>query len=145
MKKLLCGILALVLSLGLFAACGGGTKDEVAPEITGVKSTVAVESGQVFDALAGVTATDDVDGDLTDKITVSSIPELTFTDGKATVTDQGDYEIIYSVKDKAGNEGNAYTTLTVTRSISQETTYVPRSDAHRLPKKAKKQPASWFT
>lgn len=123
MKKLLCGILALVLSLGLFAACGGGTKDEVAPEITGVKSTVAVESGEVFDALAGVTATDDVDGDLTDKITVSSIPELTFTDGKATVTDQGDYEIIYSVKDKAGNEGNAYTTLTVTRSISQETTY----------------------
>ncbi len=123
MKKLLTVLLAAVLSLGIFAACGEKTKDETAPEISGVKATVAIESGQDFDALAGVTAQDDVDGDITDKITVSSIPELTFTDGKATVTEQGDYEIIYSVKDKAGNEGNAYTTLTVTRSIASETTF----------------------
>ena len=123
MKKLLCSLMALVLALGLFSACGGGDKDDVAPEITGVKATVAIESGQVFDALAGVSASDNVDGDLTDQIVVTSLPELTFTDGKATVTEQGDYEIIYSVKDKAGNEGNAYTTLTVTRSISEETTY----------------------
>lgn len=123
MKKLLCTLMALVLALGLFSACGGGNTDNIAPEITGVKATAAVESEQVFDALAGVSASDNVDGDLTDQIIVTSLPELDFIDGKATVTEQGDYEIIYSVKDKAGNEGNAYTTLTVTRSISEETTY----------------------
>lgn len=122
MKKICAAILAMLLVLGVFTACSGA-KDEVNPEILGVKDAAAVEQGKEYDALAGVTATDDKDGDLTAKIVITSTPALEFVNGKTTPTKQGTYELVYSVKDKAGNEGNTYTTLTVTRSISEETSY----------------------
>lgn len=66
MKKICAAILAMLLVLGVFTACSGA-KDEVNPEILGVKDAAAVEQGKEYDALAGVTATDDKDGDLTAK------------------------------------------------------------------------------
>lgn len=129
MKKIFALGLIAALSLALFAGCNGGNNDDpnknknnTEPTITGVQDTATVMAGTEFNALEGVTATDKEDGDLTSKITVESEPALTFTSGKATPAATGTYEIIYSVKDSGGLEGNAYCTLTVTPAAGEETT-----------------------
>lgn len=115
MNKIIAVLLGLVMVLSL-AACGEGGNggENTAPKISGVTDK-ALEAGSQFDALAGVTATDAEDGDLTGQITVKSNPELTFTGGKATPENPGSYELTYSVKDKGGKTAEAYMTLTVTR------------------------------
>ena len=112
---LLC--LAMVLSL---AACGQGAENTAAPEISGVADQ-SVPVGTEFDAMAGVTATDAEDGDLTAQIVVTSLPELTFSNGKATPDAPGSYELTYTVTDKGGLEAKAYATLTVTRQTGEAT------------------------
>ena len=118
---LLC--LALVFSLAACGSQGGGdAEDNTAPEISGVMDQ-AVEAGASFDAFAGVTASDKEDGDLSDKIVITSMPEISFSNGKATVADPGDYELTYTVTDKAGAETKAYATLTVTRQTAEAVVY----------------------
>ena len=119
MKKSIALILALVLCMscfGTFALAEGG------PTITG-EADQTVEAGTEFDALAGLTATDAEDGDLTDMITVEAMPDLTFRNGKTTPETAGEYELIYSVTDKDGNVAEAYATLTVTKKKSEEVVY----------------------
>lgn len=128
----------LILSASLLVGCGGGStqssqasssasasvnKDATAPVISGNQATVNIESGHDWNALEGVSATDETDGDLTSSITVSSMPELTLANGVFTTSDTGDYEITYSVTDKAGNVGKAYTTLTVTPKVAEKEIY----------------------
>lgn len=122
MKKTFAWILAAALSLGALAGCAPEQTEEgenTAPFISGVADTATTVAGEQFDALDGVTATDEEDGDLTDSITIESVPALTFTDGVATPTAPGSYELIYSVIDADGAEGNAYCTLTVTRAAGE--------------------------
>ena len=121
MKKTFALLLASALSLGALAGCtpAGSDEDNVAPVISGVANTATTVAGEAFDALQGVTASDAEDGDLTESITVESIPDLTFTDGVATPSMPGSYELIYSVVDSDGAEGNAYCTLTVTRAAAE--------------------------
>jgi hypothetical protein len=52
----------------------------------------------------GATATDDVDGDLTNHINVS---------GTVDTATAGDYTLTYSATDAAGNTGNVTRTVTV--------------------------------
>lgn len=122
MKKTFALLLASALSLGALAGCtpaGTDDEDNVAPVISGVANTATTVAGEEFDALEGVTASDAEDGDLTASVTVESIPDLTFTDGVATPSMPGSYELIYSVVDSDGAEGNAYCTLTVTRAAAE--------------------------
>ena len=141
MKKLIAILLTLVMVLSV-AACGGKTEAPVAtaenqkPAISGVQDA-SVEAGQVFDALAGVTASDEEDGDLTTMITVESTPTLDFKGGKATPENAGSYELVYSVTDKAGATAEAYATLTVTKKTGEATllrefdfTTAEATDAH---------------
>ncbi|MBR0205557.1 MAG: carbohydrate binding domain-containing protein [Clostridia bacterium] len=141
MKKLIAILLTLVMVLSV-AACGGKTEAPVAtaenqkPAISGVQDA-SVEAGQVFDALAGVTASDEEDGDLTTMITVESTPTLDFKGGKATPENAGSYELVYSVTDKAGATAEAYATLTVTKKTGEATllkefdfTTAKATDAH---------------
>ncbi len=126
-KRLIAVVLCLSLALAL-AACGGeggGTSgnnngENTAPKISGVADQ-AVEAGTEFDALAGVTASDAEDGDLTGMITVKSMPDLAFSNGKVTPDTAGNYELTYSVTDKAGETAEAYATLTVTRQTGEAT------------------------
>ncbi len=121
MKKTFALLLASALSLGALAGCApkGPDEENVAPVISGVANTATTVAGEEFDALEGVTASDAEDGDLTASVTVESIPDLTFTDGVATPSMPGSYELIYSVVDSDGAEGNAYCTLTVTRAAAE--------------------------
>ncbi|MDP3952565.1 MAG: DUF5011 domain-containing protein [Microbacterium sp.] len=77
--------------------------DVTAPEIS-VPATGEVEQGTEFDPLEGVTATDDRDGDLTSSIEVA---------GTVDVDTLGDYELVYTVSDAAGNEASVTRTVTV--------------------------------
>ena len=115
-------ILALILSLALvlsLAACGG-SGENTAPSISGVADQT-LEAGSEFDALAGVTATDAEDGDITSMITIDATPALTFKNGKATPETAGNYELVYSVTDKGGETAEAYATLTVTKQTGEAT------------------------
>lgn len=115
-------ILALILSLAMvlsLAACGGNGEN-TAPVIDGVADQT-VEAGSEFDALAGVSATDAEDGDITSLITVEATPALNFKNGKATPETAGSYELVYSVTDKNGETVEAYATLTVTKQTGEAT------------------------
>lgn len=124
LKKVLAAVLCLAMILSL-SACGGNgapSGDNTAPEITGVFDQ-AVEAGTEFDALAGVAASDKEDGDVSGKIVITSMPELSFSNGKVTVNDPGNYELTYTVTDKGGLETKAYATLTVTRQTGEAVVY----------------------
>lgn len=77
--------------------------DTTAPVINAEDVTLTV--GDTFDALKGVTATDDVDGDLTNSIVVSG--------DKVDTTKAGTYKVTYTVADAAGNEATKTITVTV--------------------------------
>ena len=114
--------IALILTLVLILSCFGAAFASSSPVITG-EADQTVEAGTEFDALAGLTATDAEDGDLTDMITVEAMPDLTFRNGKTTPETAGEYELIYAVTDKDGNTTEAYATLTVTKKKSEEVVY----------------------
>lgn len=69
--------------------------DTVKPVIVGV-ATVEIPVGETFDPMAGVSATDDIDGDLTSAIVVSG--------DTVNVNRAGDYVVVYTVTDAAGNQ-----------------------------------------
>jgi len=67
--------------------------DLEAPVFTGI-STVDIVTGQAFDPRAGITATDNIDGDLTSAITIT---------GEVNINVAGTYILTYRVEDAAGN------------------------------------------
>ena len=121
MKKF-AAILSLVLCLAFFAACGE-IEENTKPVISGFADTYTVKAGEEFDALQGVSAFDKEDGDLTDKIVVSSMPEVEFRGGKAVFSQEGSYDIIYSVTDSGKLKTEEFAALTVTAADAVETLY----------------------
>ncbi|HDR7389987.1 TPA: DUF5011 domain-containing protein [Bacillus toyonensis] len=69
-----------------------------------VPFTATLHVGDTFDPMAGLSATDKEDGDLTDKVTV---------DGKVDTTKPGTYVLTYTVKDSAGHLATQTQTVTV--------------------------------
>ena len=99
-------ILAAMMLFGLFAGCAKGEGDTTAPEIIGSKTVIYAVAGEPFDALEGISAVDDTDGDITDKIKVTTDdPDaIVAADGRTvTFENSGDYLISYDVTDAAGN------------------------------------------
>lgn len=96
MKKLFAVLMVFTLLFAVAACDETGTTegDTVKPVISGV-STTEINVGDTFDPLVGVTASDDVDGDITSKIEVT---------GTVDVNRPGDYILTYRVEDLAGNE-----------------------------------------
>ncbi len=83
--------------------------DKNPPLLSGVESQ-QLDIGQSFDPLAGVTATDEVDGDLTESIQV---------EGQADLTKIGNYTLTYAVSDSSGNKTSQLRTITVSDPFSQ--------------------------
>ncbi|KAA8822902.1 immunoglobulin-like domain-containing protein, partial [Bifidobacterium vespertilionis] len=77
--------------------------DTTAPVFAGVEDA-SVAFGADFDPLAGVTASDDVDGDVTGSVKVS---------GSVDTSKPGVYELTYTVADAAGNTATAKRKVTV--------------------------------
>lgn len=122
-KKVLAVLLASTLGLSV-VSCKNEVKDEVKPEISGMIDEV-VEAGKTVDLLDGVSAIDDVDGDITSNIELTILPSLPISNGSVTPTADhvGDYEVTYYVKDAAGNEDRKFTTLTVTPQLAEKVEY----------------------
>lgn len=116
LRKALAALLCLTMLLTV-TACSS-SKPNTAPEIEGVFDQ-SVEAESEFNALEGVVAKDEEDGDITSKIVITSIPALEFKNGKATPSEAGNYELTYSVTDKGGETAEAYATLTVTKKTGE--------------------------
>ena len=99
MKKISLFLLMFTMLFAIVACKDGedpvGDTDTVKPVISGV-ATVEISVGEAFDPMAGVSATDDVDGDLTSAIVVSG--------DTVNVNRAGDYVVVYTVTDAAGNQ-----------------------------------------
>jgi len=81
-----------------------GLGDRLPPEITLLgQASEAIVAGAPYND-AGATASDDIDGDLTDSIVRS---------GSVDTMVVGTYKISYSVADRAGNSNSAQRTVTV--------------------------------
>ncbi len=92
--------------------------DRTAPEITLLgNATMTIKAGNKFND-PGVTATDNVDGDITDKVQVS---------GAIDIYTPGEYTIKYTVTDSYGNTTEASRTLVVEK-VSQPPVVVPPGD-----------------
>lgn len=115
MKKVLLFLTAAAVfaALSLFAACGEEA-DVNAPEFSGVKERAEGQLFEPYDLLAGVTAQDDRDGDLSADVRAAVLPLEQIQDGKFTPKKTGEYRILYRVADKSGNVSFAQTFLTVT-------------------------------
>ncbi|MCW3815891.1 DUF5011 domain-containing protein [Micromonospora sp. DR5-3] len=96
---------------GIFTATAAGT-DVTAPVLT-VPATTSVKQGQAFDPLAGVTAVDNTDGNVTDRIQVV---------GTVDTTTPGSYALTYLVADTNGNQAVASRVVTVTAAPTVELT-----------------------
>lgn len=119
MRKIF-SLFLMMAFLFLVAACKTETttedlegKDIFKPVFYGLLNT-RIEEGDEFDPLEGVTAIDDVDGDVTDKIEVF---------GEVDVNKVGSYLIEYRVKDSAGNEKIQYRQITVDYKFAFGRTY----------------------
>ncbi|MCD8147120.1 MAG: DUF5011 domain-containing protein [Clostridiales bacterium] len=84
--------------------------DRVEPVLEAENLTVYL--GDEPDYLSGVTATDEVDGDLTSAVQVNST--------KVDLETPGQYEVTYSVSDRSGNSASCTATVTVAQQPAQE-------------------------
>ncbi|MGO1183464.1 MAG: LamG-like jellyroll fold domain-containing protein [Micrococcaceae bacterium] len=96
-----------ITQMSVFTATAAGT-DVTAPELT-VPERTEVSVGESFDPLAGVSATDDTDGDLTAEVEVI---------GAVDTSEPGSYALTYTVQDTNGNQAIASTVVTVTEESS---------------------------
>jgi len=85
--------------------------DAVAPVLS-VPADSTIATGAAFNPLAGVTAVDAVDGEITSKVTVT---------GTVDTATAGVYTLVYSVADAAGNTVSATRTVTVLAALVQVT------------------------
>ncbi|GAA1911460.1 LamG-like jellyroll fold domain-containing protein [Nocardioides hwasunensis] len=104
-----------VSQLAVFTATADGVADREAPVIT-LSGADTVAHGAAFDPLAGVTATDIRDGDLTAGLSVL---------GQVDTTTAGRYQLVYLVTDEAGNQSAATRTVTVERAPAPVNTARP--------------------
>ncbi len=97
MKKLLYTI-SLVLggfSIAILGACGSEDKEQ-APVFSNIPEDLIIQQGDQVDLLSlGLTATDNLDGDLTSNITVNIID--------TTQLSLGNQDVVYSIVDSDGN------------------------------------------
>ncbi|MEF2095128.1 immunoglobulin-like domain-containing protein [Bacillus sp. CFBP9009] len=84
-------------------------KDKEKPKITGATNKT-VYKGYSFNPKTSVTATDNVDGNITSKITIS---------GKVNVNEAGIYKLQYTAKDKTGNKTIMSRTITVKKDTTK--------------------------
>src|SRR5512145_2799647 len=113
MKKTMALLLVAIFGL-FFAACGGGGGDtggsgnpaDTTPPVIAVlgSNPATVDVGAVYTD-AGATAADDVDGNISHRITTTGLPVNTSAPGSFTVT--------YAVSDAAGNPASVTRTVNV--------------------------------
>lgn len=87
-------------------------RDQTAPTIQGA-TNLTIDFASSFDPMQGVTATDDQDGTITNRI---------FYTGTVNTHALGNYLIVYHVQDSANNLAVASRTITVTQTVTPSPT-----------------------
>jgi hypothetical protein len=102
--------------------------DETAPAFTGLVASRTTLIGSTVDPLAGVTAFDIVDGDVTEDIVV--VIENGLGDVVTTIDTsvEDTFTLTYTVSDAAGNEAEFVVTLEVVGMLFEETNLVVNGD-----------------
>lgn len=117
----------------LAAALGDLVMPDVVAPVLVVPESGSVVYGTVFDPLAGVTAVDHVDGDLTGSVVVT---------GAVDTAALGEYTLRYTVADAAGNETSRQRVVTVVPAAL--TTAVPTiSGTVKVGSTVTAEPGSW--
>lgn len=83
--------------------------DKTAPKLT-VPDDCTIDIGTEFNPMENVSAIDDIDNDLTEKIVVS---------GKVNVNVPGEYKLVYTVSDNSNNKTEVVRFVTVVGEISE--------------------------
>src|SRR5690554_1907423 len=105
MKKI--GILGLLfLSAMVLIACTTNETDDSTPVISHATDK-SIEQYTIFDPRSGVTALDDLDGDLTSKIEIT---------GQVNTNIVAVYELTYKVTNSVGNTDTVLRKITVTEA-----------------------------
>ena len=113
MKKLFSGVILLLVTFGLIA-CGGVEIINTPPVLNGVQASVSIEVGSDYDPLAGVTANDTQDGNLTSSIQIIGY--------QASWLDRpGNRSYIVRVEDSEGEITEITVTLMITASTATTT------------------------
>ena len=94
-----------------------------APVIKGLVASDSVTLGSKFDPMSGVSAWDEVDGDLTDKITV---------EGSVDTSKEGEYTLVYSVTNSRGKTAT-FTRTVIVRKPAVQPASDKKSDAVQSP------------
>lgn len=116
--------LLVLMAFMMLTGCGqGNLKDEIDPILSGVLVEKTCKVNEEVNLLDGVSALDDIDGDITSKITITTLPYMEVVNGVIVPTLTGDYEICYEVSDLAGNLVKAYITLTVEPGMGEKELY----------------------
>ncbi|MFH5881058.1 family 16 glycosylhydrolase [Liberiplasma polymorphum] len=111
MKKIL--LLLIIGTIGLLNACDFTApidENNTVPQILGV-SDVTILYGSYFDPFEGITAVDDIDGDIIYLITVHGLESLELNEG--IVTSPGTYTLNYRVMNSLGRSALAARVVTV--------------------------------
>ena len=90
------------------------TPDKTSPVLT-IPEDGSISKNATFDPMNGVSAKDDVDGDISDKITLQ---------GNVDTAVPGTYTLVYAVEDAAGNRSEAQRIITVVDDTKQEVTTI---------------------
>ncbi|WP_250505024.1 LamG-like jellyroll fold domain-containing protein [Bowdeniella massiliensis] len=107
---------------GIFRATAAGTDTE--PPVLKVPGAVSIVAGESFDPLAGVSALDNTDGDITDRIQVT---------GSVDTETPGAYALHYLVADANGNQATALRAVTVTEADVPDPTPGPTDPTDPTP------------
>ena len=114
MRKTLLTLLALLMCFSLISCEGGNEVSEAASSEASLPDTAApairispkdvnliIKKGEALDLMKGVSGYDAADGDITDKIEIDK--------GGFDSAIAGEYTVVYSLKDSAGNEAESKT------------------------------------
>jgi hypothetical protein len=101
--------------------------DIVAPTISGTKDW-HVLLGTKINPLTGVTAFDDVDGNITYKLNYEIPYGAIIGSNLVTFTQVGSFPIIYRVSDEAGNKAEVMRTITVTEGVEPNVNLLVNGD-----------------
>lgn len=103
----------IVRQFGVFTAQEQQEKDNEAPELTVPSDKLTLTKGEKANLLEGVSAKDNKDGDLTDKVKVV---------GNIDTAKPGVYSVTYAVTDSAGNQALASRVVEVTAGSADDST-----------------------
>ena len=94
--------------------------DVTAPILNGVSPTISILVGSTYNPLAGISALDAVDGDLTSSIVVEIFNSSNAKVNTLDTSVPAIFTVKYSVKDAAGNEAKAETIVNVVSLVFRD-------------------------